>query len=214
MHKENYTGLACPEPVIRCRSFLASCENGQELNEFIVFVDNEPASENMARFLRANSYEVAVEEENNTLWTLSAKKKASSSKADNAQTQSINKDVSVNNSNNNEQTKILIIIPAEIFGSGDDTLGAKLMDNFLSTLPELGTNLWKVILLNGGVKLAAQVGAALDSLIKLENEGIEILVCGSCLEFYGLTKERKVGQTTNMLDIMTSIDLADKVLRV
>lgn len=51
--------------------------------------------------------------------------------------------------------KTLVLITTETFGRGDDELGEKLMGNFLSTLPELGESLWRVILLNGGVKLAA-----------------------------------------------------------
>ena len=58
--------------------------------------------------------------------------------------------------------KTLVLITTETFGRGDDELGEKLMGNFLSTLPELGESLWRVILLNGGVKLAATPGKSLD----------------------------------------------------
>lgn len=84
------------------------------------------------------------------------------------------------------------------------------MGNFLSTLPELGESLWRVVLLNGGVKLAAVPGKALDSLKALEAAGTDILVCGTCLDFYGLLEARQVGQTTNMLDVVTSLALADQ----
>ena len=73
--------------------------------------------------------------------------------------------------------KTLVLITTETFGRGDDELGEKLMGNFLSTLPELGESLWRVILLNGGVKLAATPGKALDSLKALENAGTDVLVC-------------------------------------
>ncbi len=212
MIKENYTGLACPEPVIRCRTFLASFVENEKPSEFLVFVDNEPASENVSRFLKANSYDVDIVEENNTLYILTARKSDNSILSTSEKSASYSPKV-----DSDGGQKILIIIPQEKFGAGDDTLGTKLMENFLSTLPELGANLWKVILLNGGVKLAAPTGAeaiALQSLQKLENNNIEILVCGSCLEFYGLTKARKVGQTTNMLDIITAIEVADKVVRI
>ena len=64
-----------------------------------------------------------------------------------------------------------------------------------------------------GVRLAEQLideGAALK---KLEESGVSILVCGTCLEFFHLTEQKQVGETTNMLDIVTSLDLADKVIR-
>ena len=98
-------------------------------------------------------------------------------------------------------------------GKTELLLGEKLMGNFLSTLPELGESLWRVILLNGGVKLAATPGKALDSLKALENAGTDVLVCGTCLDFYGLLEAKQAGQTTNMLDVVTSLALADKVIR-
>ena len=103
--------------------------------------------------------------------------------------------------------KTLVLITTETFGRGNDELGEKLMGNFLATLPELGESLWRVILLNGGVKLAATPGKS------LENAGTDVLVCGTCLDFYGLLEAKQVGQTTNMLDVVTSLALADKVIR-
>ena len=106
-----------------------------------------------------------------------------------------------------------MLITTETLGRGDDALGAKLMDNFPATLPELGDALWRIVLLNGGVKLAARPGKALDSLRALEAAGVSILVCGTCLDFFQLLEKRAVGQTTNMLDVVSSLALADKVIR-
>ena len=86
------------------------------------------------------------------------------------------------------------------------------MGNFLSTLPEMN-ELWRIVMVNGGVRLASTPGKALDALKKLEESGVSILVCGTCLEFFHLTEQKQVGETTNMLDIVTSLDLADKVIR-
>jgi intracellular sulfur oxidation DsrE/DsrF family protein len=85
------------------------------------------------------------------------------------------------------------------------------MATFLATLPEMGDALWRVILLNGGVKLAATPGDALQALRKLEQSGVSVLVCGTCLAHYGADKA--VGDTSNMLDIVTSLSLADLVIR-
>ena len=87
------------------------------------------------------------------------------------------------------------------------------MATFLATLPEMGDALWRVILLNGGVKLAAMPGDALQALHKLEQSGVSVLVCGTCLAHYGLHAEKAVGETSNMLDIVTSLSLADLVIR-
>ena len=109
--------------------------------------------------------------------------------------------------------KTLVLITTETLGRGDESLGTALMGNFLATLPELGPQLWRIVLLNGGVKLSVQAGKALDSLKALADKGVSILVCGTCLGHYGLLEQKQVGETTNMLDIVTSLALADKVIR-
>jgi selenium metabolism protein YedF len=88
------------------------------------------------------------------------------------------------------------------------------MKNFLSTLPEFGPDLWRLVLLNGGVKLATKGTPVLDELKAIEKTGASVLSCGACLEYYKLTQERVVGETTNMLDIVTSMQLADKVIKI
>ena len=87
------------------------------------------------------------------------------------------------------------------------------MGNFVATLPELGPRLWRIVLINGGVKLASQPGPALDALKKMAADGVSVLVCGTCLAHFGLLEAKQVGDTSNMLDIVTSLDLADKVIR-
>jgi selenium metabolism protein YedF len=86
------------------------------------------------------------------------------------------------------------------------------MGNFLNTLPELGDSLWRIIMVNGAVKLATASSPAIDALKKLEAAGVSILVCGTCLEFFQLMDQKAVGQVTNMLDVVTSQQLADKVI--
>ncbi len=202
MQIQDYTGLACPEPVIRCRNFIES----SDIEFFTAIVDNEPAMENVKRLLEKSSYFTQVENENDKMWKIIAKKDSAS----------------IINEEENERAittkttsgKTLLIIASEAFGTGDEGLGRKLMGNFLSTMPEFGNELWKIILLNGGVKLSVKEGKPLDALKKFEEEGVEILVCGSCLEFYQLTKEQKVGQSTNMLDVVSAMQLADKIIKI
>jgi selenium metabolism protein YedF len=112
------------------------------------------------------------------------------------------------------EQKVVVVIASNVFGSGNDELGAKLMKNFLASLPEFGPDLWRLILLNGGVKLAVKGSLVLDELGALEKAGTKVLSCGACLEFYKLTRELAAGETTNMLDVVTSMQLADKVIKI
>jgi sulfur relay (sulfurtransferase) complex TusBCD TusD component (DsrE family) len=69
-------------------------------------------------------------------------------------------------------------------------------------------------LVNGGVRLAVPGSPCLEQLQALEQTGVSILVCGTCLEHFGLTGQRQVGQVTNMLDVVTSFQLATKTVHV
>lgn len=190
-------GLQCPQPVIRCRSLLTE-SNPAALS---VLVDNAAAVENVSRFLERNGYAVATAKIAEKEWRVGA------SKTGDATTPQPEPATGPSGG------KTLVLLTTETLGLGDDDLGARLMEMFLANLSELGDSLWRVILLNGAVKLSAREGAALGSLKKLAAAGVDVLVCGTCLTYYGLLEQKKVGATTNMMDVITSLALAQKVIR-
>jgi selenium metabolism protein YedF len=108
--------------------------------------------------------------------------------------------------------KILVLMGADQLGRGDELLGTKLIANFIATLKEMGPDLWCVVLLNAGVKLAVAGSEVLAGLRNLEQSGVRLLVCGTCLNHFQLLEAKQVGETTNMLDIVTAMQLADKVI--
>ncbi len=197
----DFRTLPCPQPVVACRTFLQ--ENA--VTHMQVLVDNEPAVENVSRYLEQQGFTVQSSAQGKD-FLLTAVKGALS-----AQDSSATMFEEKNDAESAEQ--ILVFITTETLGRGDDELGSKLMTTFLSTLPEMGTALWRVVLLNGGVKLATSQGAALDALCALEKAGVHVLVCGACLMHYNLLEQKAVGETSNMLDIVTSLQLASKVIR-
>lgn len=198
----NCCGLPCPEPVLRTRAALA--ESG--VDAISVRVDNAAASENVRRFLENNGCSATVRQTEGAVWCVSATKGCQG-------TCTVTEPLPAAEAGKNSARKTLVFISTPVLGRGDDTLGAKLMDNFIATLPELGDRLWRIVLVNGGVKLAATEGKALDGLKALAAAGVSILVCGTCLDFYHLLEQKQVGETTNMLDIVTSLDVADKIIR-
>ncbi len=205
-------GLDCPTPVLLVRE----CMEATAPAALCVLVDNMPALENVTRLLHHYGYAATVTETEG-VWKLSAQRQSSEDTPPSTASTKTFSGVTMPKPSAAQDThngKTLVIIPCEGFGQGDETLAQRLMHNFLATLPEMGTSLWRVVLLNGGVRLAATEGPALESLQRLEREGVDVLVCGACLEFFKLTKEKKVGQTTNMLDIVTSVQLAEKVVRI
>ena len=108
--------------------------------------------------------------------------------------------------------KTLIMVTQAAMGRGDDQLGTLLMLNFLRTLKEMGNALWRLVFVNAGVKLTIEGTDTLPVLQELETQGVSILVCGTCLNHFGLMDKKQCGETTNMLDIVTSLQVADKVI--
>ena len=108
--------------------------------------------------------------------------------------------------------KTLVLLATDHLGKGNDDLGRSIVTNFVKTMKEMGENLWRLVLLNGGVKLAAEGAEALPHLQELAGEGLSILVCGRCLETFGLLEKKRVGEITNMVDIVTSMQVAEKVI--
>ena len=197
----NCRGMACPQPVIRSRELVDA-----GTAELEVLVDNEPAAENVERFLRGRGYAVDRAKEGDGLWRLTAR-------AGEGAAVGANPVRAETASGLGREAGTLVLITTESLGRGDEGLGEKLMPNVLATLPELGSRLWRLVLLNGGVKLAARPGPALEALQSLAQSGVSVLVCGTCLAHYGLLEAKAVGETSNMLDIVTSLDLADKIIR-
>lgn len=198
MKKLDCQGLECPLPVVKCREFI----NAEKPTICQILVDNETSSINVGRYLEKQHYLVRVMNDSPRLWRVCAclDEKGAQYKSD-------------EDFLSPSTFKTLVLVTSDRMGSGDDALGEKLMATFLATLPELGENLWRVVLLNGGVKLAAVEGPALDALVALKQAGISILVCGTCLNHFQLTDKKAIGETSNMLDIITSLDLAQKIIR-
>ena len=110
--------------------------------------------------------------------------------------------------------KIMVFAATDRIGFGDDELGKKLMISFLKTIREMGDELWRLVFVNNGVKLTIEASEVLEDLQTYEAEGLKILVCGTCLTHFNLMDVKMVGETTNMLDIVTAMQLADKVIKL
>jgi len=95
-------------------------------------------------------------------------------------------------------SKKTLIIGSEGLGKGDDKLGALLMANFLRLLAESPEKPAKIGFWNTGVKLCCQGSAVLAHLSKLAEQGVEIVACTTCLEYFNLEDQLKVGKPTTM----------------
>ena len=191
-------GLACPAPVLQTKSAV-----DQESPALIkVLVDNEAAKENVTRFLESQHYDASFEKIGPDFHVTGNRQGTATS----PEPPVLDED--------KETKRIMVMVTFDCIGHGDNELGTKLMAAFLKTLKEIGDDLWRVVFLNNGVKLTIEGSSALESIKELENDGVSVLVCGTCLEHFKLLEKKQVGETTNMLDIVTSMQLADKVISI
>ena len=196
-------GLTCPAPVLLVKDTLER----EQLQELTVVVDNDACRENVTRFLGTQNYSV-IEESDGDIQRLKARHSGISAPAEKTKSNAEPFDEQIGG------RKILIVVAGNRLGTGDDTLGEKLMINYLKTIKEMGTELWQLVFINSGVKLTTDDSPVLQELQDYERAGVIILACGTCLEHFGLIAAKKVGATTNMLDIVTAMQLADKVITI
>lgn len=109
--------------------------------------------------------------------------------------------------------KVVVYINSHLLGIGDEALGAILMRSFLKTLLDMEIKPSRLILVNSGVRLSSEGSEVLETLQALSEKGIEILSCGTCLDFYELKEKLKVGLVSNMYDIAQSLLEADRLIR-
>ncbi len=192
-------GLACPGPVMRARDLVdEKAPAGIE-----VLVDNEASASNVARFLENRNYTVEIERGRGEFKIRGLRGEG----ADSCELIPTHRLETAG-----KQT--LVMISADRLGSGDDTLGRGLMFSFIKTLGEMGENLWRLVFLNSGVKLTVKGAETVPLIRELVESGVSVLVCGTCLHHFGLIEAKEVGETTNMLDIVTSLQVADNVINI
>lgn len=199
MEKIDARGLTCPGPVLETKKVVEAGCTALE-----VIVDNPASAENVTRFLGTKGFVVASNMQGGDYFltgTLDGESLA-------VQSQSATHSFSALDA----QQKIVVLITSETLGQGDDALGKKLMVNYLKTIAEMGSDLWQLIFVNGGVKYAVTGSPVMAELLSYEKAGVQVFACGTCLEHFGLTVQKEVGASTNMLDIVTATQLADKVI--
>ena len=196
MYKVDARGEACPKPVLMTK---AAVQNGEE--EIQTLVDNPTAVENLKRLGDNQGFEVAVREEGGT-YALDFTKGEGCSACEKA----------VNSPLPAAGGDWAVFVGRDIIGDGDRELGTNLMRMFFYTLAQGEDKPGAVLFMNAGVKLPTLDGQVADHLKALSDSGTEILVCGTCLNFYGITDQLKVGTVSNMYDIVTRMQKAAKVI--
>ncbi|NLW06466.1 MAG: sulfurtransferase-like selenium metabolism protein YedF [Clostridia bacterium] len=183
-------GLACPQPVVKTKKVLQHLEPDSEL---VTIVDNEAARDNVLKLARNLACESTVREQGGEYYIHIRKQSLPSTQLD-------------------IQPGQVLLISSAVLGQGEAELGEILMRSFLFSLSEGDVAPRLVIFLNSGVRLCCQGSAVIDSLLTLEQKGAQILVCGTCLDYYNLKDKLCVGSITNMYTVVEHLLAAEKVL--
>lgn len=189
----------CPAPVLLTRDIVEK----QTPAKITVIVSNDASRQNVSRFLKSMGY-VVTDEAVEADFYVTGERGQAYNMSDEAPKPAATDDCQVR--------KIMVMVTTDRMGYGDDSLGLKLMANFIRTVKEFGPDLWRLVFVNNGVKLTIESSDVVDVLTSLESDGVKIMVCGTCLEHYGISTAKRAGETTNMLDIVTAMHLADKVI--
>ncbi len=200
-------GVPCPQPVIKTKQALKEMKEGT----LTVLVDNEIAVQNVMKlgtYLKMSpSSEKKAEGEYEVILHVTEQEaaKTEESKTD-TETDTIC-------APDNRKKGLIAVIASDQMGSGSEELGRALMKGFIYALTQLEQLPETVILYNGGARLSTETSESIDDLKSLEAQGTEILTCGTCLNFYGLSDKLKVGSVTNMYEIAEHLAAASSVMR-
>ena len=186
MLKVDARGDACPLPVVKAKKAISELNGAGEVE---VLVDNEIAVQNLTKM---------AEREYRVLFTVgepAAEEGEAPVCAPDARTDTV------------------VVIASDKMGEGAEELGKTLLKAFIFSLTQQDKLPKTILLYNGGAHLTCEGSPMLDDLKALEAEGVEILTCGTCLNFYGLTEKLAVGGVTNMYVIAEKMLNAGNVVK-
>ena len=201
MIQVNAIGDACPLPVIKTMNALKELGGAGTVE---VLVDNEVAVQNLTRLAENKGCtirtEMVSEKEYRVTLTASGAVEQTGNEASFCTVPAA-------------QKKIVVVIAADHMGEGNDELGKILLKGYLFALTQQETLPSTILFYNGGASVTCGGSASLEDLQTLQSLGVQIMTCGTCLNYYGLTDKLRVGEITNMYVIAEKQLQADLVLR-
>ena len=204
--KVDAMGDQCPIPVIKTKKALKEIT---ETTLVEVHVDNEIAVQNLSKMAKQKNLEYKCEklEEQHYIIKINAE----------AEGVSIQQKAPAENDKEicypDRKSNTVVVLSSNQMGNGSEELGQILMKGFIFALTELDELTITVLLYNSGVKLSTEGSNSIEDLKTLQAQGVGILSCGTCLNYYDLTEKLQVGDVTNMYFILEKMAQADKIIR-
>ena len=195
----NAMGDNCPIPVIKTKKAMQAL-NGPETIE--VLVDNEIAVQNVTKMASASGGQVSSEKVSDAEFKIMIQMEGAPSSSE--------EEVScVPDARDNT----VVVVSSDRMGTGNDELGKVLIKGFIFAVTQLDTLPKTMLFYNGGATLTAEGSDSLEDLKSLEAQGVEIMTCGTCLDYYGLKEKLQVGTVTNMYSIVETMANAGRIIK-
>jgi len=202
-------GMACPQPVVETKKIL----DKKKYNQYESVVDNKAARENIKKFCKNYNAEISEIIEENGIYRIFIETKNDLAIKDDNDIDLNIYQCEIPEIKTEKQIKKIFITTNQL-GVGSKELGSNLMTGFIYTLNELAAKPEMILFMNSGVELCLKNAPTLKSLKKLEESGVQILVCGTCLDYYNLTDKLGIGKISNMYEITENLIESDFVLKI
>ena len=195
----NAMGDACPIPVVKTQKAMQELGGAGTVE---TLVDNETAVQNLGRLAASRGCASGVEKlgEGRYRVTITVGENAETEEAADGRFAC-------------GKPRTVAVLSSDKMGGGNDELGGALMKAFVYALSQQETLPDTILCYNGGVKLTCEGSESLEDLKAMAERGVEILSCGTCLNFYGIKEKLAVGEVTNMYVIVEKLSGADRVVR-
>mgnify|MGYP002508428009 CR=1 FL=1 len=197
----NAMGDNCPIPVVKTLNAIKTLTAPDVIE---TLVDNEIAVQNLTRFGEHKGFGVSAEKKGD-------KEYAVTMHISGEATEEAKEEVTC--VMDSRRKGMLVVLSANVMGTGDPKLGTSLMKAFVFALTKQDQLPDTILCYNTGAYLTCEGADTLEDLQLMESEGVTILTCGTCLDFYGLKEKLAVGSVTNMYTIVEKMTGADLVVK-
>lgn len=198
MIKVNALGDNCPIPVIKTKKAMQELTGPDTIE---VLVDNEIAVQNVTKMATSTGATVSSEKTAEKEYKITIQ---TSGAVESSEEVSCEPD---------KRGNTVVVISSDRMGSGNDDLGKVLIKGYIFALTQLDELPKTILFYNGGATLTAEGSDSIEDLKNLEAQGVEIMTCGTCLNYYGLTEKLQVGTVTNMYSIVETCAKASKIMK-
>lgn len=192
----------CPLPVVHVKKAIEEAKKGDKI---LVKVNDNVKLENIKRLCENKGCKYEIKENKNDNIDITITISENSTLQSNVSNDNISCDIA-------KKGKIVVKVSSHVMGVGDETLGKNLLKAFFFALSKQDVLPDIMVFYNSGAFVTSKNSESLETLKELEAHGVEIYTCGTCLDYYKIKDDLELGKVTNMYDIVSYLESADKII--